>query len=283
MTDGAEFLHAPLGQPGSGRVRYGAAMALYAAGRISPEVLETYRVTAAHDSRDPLAMLRERGLPLPEDDMQSDLFSTLYTAARDYVLTLDHPGAAEVRAGLPLEPGPARLMPCRKNAVVDQWIGPALAEATQDQPALAAAIGAAKDHLEWITYDAYPLDMIGEGFAKGHAFASIAGGDAPFVLQDFELGLFLIAPDVLYRDHAHPAPELYAPLTGPHGWRFGPDRALITKPAHAPVWNPPNQPHLTKVGAVPFLALFVWTRDVNEVAVVLPANDWAALEDREID
>ncbi len=49
MTDPARFLDAPLGQPGSGRVRYGAAMALYAQGQISAEVLEVYRIASAHD------------------------------------------------------------------------------------------------------------------------------------------------------------------------------------------------------------------------------------------
>ena len=44
---------------------------------------------------------------------------------------------------------------------------------------------------------------IGESFADGHAFASIAGRDALFAAEDFELGLFLIAPHVLYRDHCH--------------------------------------------------------------------------------
>ncbi|MEY3081265.1 MAG: hypothetical protein RJA94_1250, partial [Pseudomonadota bacterium] len=43
-------------------------------------------------------------------------------------------------------------------------------------------------------------------------------------------------------------------------------------------WNPPLQPHLTKVGPAPFLGLYVWTRDVNEPARVLPADDWASLE-----
>ena len=79
-------------------------------------------------------------------------------------------------------------------------------------------------------------------------------------------------------DHRHAAPELYAPLTGPHGWRFRAGRPLIVKPAHQPVWNPPHQSHLTKVGAVPFLSLFVWTRDVNQAAQVIPADDWATLE-----
>jgi hypothetical protein len=83
---------------------------------------------------------------------------------------------------------------------------------------------------------------------------------------------------VLYRDHCHKAPELYVPLTGPHGWRFGPGMPLIVKPAHHPVWNDPYAPHLTKVGAVPLLCLFGWTRDVAEVARVIPAPDWAELE-----
>ena len=66
MTDPTAFLHVPLGEPGSGRVRYGAAMALYARGEISAEVLEVYRVAAAHDSRDVAQELRQMGLPAPK-------------------------------------------------------------------------------------------------------------------------------------------------------------------------------------------------------------------------
>jgi hypothetical protein len=92
------------------------------------------------------------------------------------------------------------------------------------------------------------------------------------------MGLFVIAPQVLYRDHRHRASELYAPLTGPHGWRFGVQRPLRTLPAHRPVWNEPFAPHLTKVGPTPFLCLYAWTRDVNAGAEILPATDWSALE-----
>ena len=278
MTEPEDLLCAPLGQPGSGRGRYGAAMALYRDGLISADVLEVYRVASAHDARNPLAVLRELGLPLPDAGNKDRTMLELYTAARAYLLALDHPGAAEVRAGLPADPGPARRMTHRKNAVVDAWLQPALTLVAKDQPTLAAAIGQAADRLEWITYDAYPLDLIGEPFVRGHAFASIVGGEAPYPAGDFDMGLFLVAPDVLYRDHAHAAPELYAPLTGPHGWRFGVNRPLVSKPAHEPVWNPPHRPHLTKVGAVPFLGLYAWTKDVNELAIVLPADDWAALE-----
>jgi hypothetical protein len=279
MTDPASFLNAPIGQPGSGRVRYGAAMALWRAGRISAEVLEVYRVAAAHDGRDPVLILRECGLPVPELPGPEAALNRLYAEARDYLLALDHPGAADVRASLPLDPGPVQAVTVRGNPVVNAWLEPALQAVARDQPALAGAIAGANGALEWVAYDAYPPEMIGERFATGHAFASIRGGGAPFAATDCDLGLFLIAPHTLYRDRRHAAPELYAPLTGPHGWRFGVGRPLITRPAHQPVWNPPFAPHLTKVGPVPLLCFFVWTRDVNEAAVVLPADDWAMLEE----
>jgi Dimethlysulfonioproprionate lyase len=278
MPDTLDLLHAPLGVPGSGRVRYGAAMELWRQGALSAEVLEVYRVTSAHDTRDPLLALREQGLPLPAPAPEHRPLRALYAAARDYVLTLDHPGAAEVRAGLPQDPGPQAAVPFRQNAVVDQWLAPALQHLGADRPHLADAIARAAGHLHWITYLEYPCAEIGEAFVTSHAYASIYGEAAPFAARDFDLGLFLIAPNVLYRDHRHKASELYAPLTGPHGWRFGIGRPLILKPAHQPVWNPSNQPHLTKVGAVPFLCLFVWTKDVADIAQVLPADDWPELE-----
>ena len=293
MTDTRALLFAPLGQPGSGRVRYGAAMTLWREGTISAEVLEVYRIASAHDGRDPLISLQEAGLRLPEavrpghSDSETPM-QRLYTAVRDYLLALDHPGAAEVRAGLPVVPGPERQLPGRLtlttkvlvqgNQVVDRWLLPALGLLGADHPSLAAAIAAAQGSLDWVTYDGYPRIEIGDSFPGGHAFASIRGTEAPFAAVDFDLGLFLIAPNVLYRDHHHAAPELYAPLTGPHGWRFGPGRPLTVKPAHQPVWNPAYQPHLTKVGAVPFLCLFVWTKDVDAPAHVIPADDWQSLE-----
>jgi hypothetical protein len=278
MTDTLTLLHSPLGEPGSGRARYGAAMALWRDGRISAEVLEVYRIASAHDGRNPILDLGELELPMPPQPLRESPLQSLYVAAREYLLALDHAGAAEVRAGLPEDPGPERTMPRQGNAVVDRWLSPALQALANDRLVLSRAIAAAADHLEWITYDGYPRAEIGEAFATGHAYASILGNDAPFAAKDFDVGLFLIAPGVLYRDRNHAAPELYAPLTGPHGWRFAPGRPIIVKPAHHPVWNPPFQPHLTKVGPLPFLCLFVWTKDVNQTASVLAADDWGELE-----
>ena len=143
---------------------------------------------------------------------------------------------------------------------------------------LTMAINDARPFLSWISYDAYPRDEIGALFSDNHAFASIIGGRCPLEAVDFDLGLFLIAPNLFYRDHHHAAPELYAPLTGPHGWRFKPGDPLVWKEAHEPVWNRAWQPHATMTGDTPFLAIFCWTKDVALPAKVISSPDWPTLE-----
>lgn len=196
-----------------------------------------------------------------------------------YLASLSSPGVEDVRAG---------IATWRNGPVVGQVpvvlpINRHMAEALDfagksGQPALAAAIAAIEPQLKWISYDHYPRALIGEGFATGHSYAALIGREGCIRAEDFELGLFLIAPHVLYRDHRHAAPELYAPLTGPHGWRFSPGAPLEWRDAHQPVWNEPFQHHATRVGPVPFLCIFGWTRDVDEIATIIPSDDWPALE-----
>jgi hypothetical protein len=205
----------------------------------------------------------------------------LVDEADRYLATLPGPGVADVRAGVaewregPVTPAGATTA----NPVVSAHLPAALALLGRDRPALALAIAEAAPALDWVSYDRYPPAAIGAAFAAGHAYARIIGEGAAIPARDFDLGLFLIAPHVLYRDHHHPAPELYAPLTGSHGWRFSPGAKLIMKGAHEPVWNLPDQPHATKVGPVPFLCLYGWTQNVDLPAHVIPADDWPGLED----
>ncbi|MGL4280401.1 MAG: dimethylsulfonioproprionate lyase family protein [Albidovulum sp.] len=280
MSDPFHLVHTPLGEPGSGRVRYGAAMALYARGELSEAALEVYRICSPLDAEDPLAMLDERGLapPPPAPAVGAAALAHLRDEAARYLAGLPGEGAAEVRLGL-MRARPAENPPAAApHPVVETFLGQALALVERTHPALALAIAAAAPHLPWTTYDRYPPAMIGDSFSRLHAFASLAGESAPVHEMNYDFGVFLIAPHVLYRDHRHLAPELYAPLTGPHGWRFAPGAPLVIKPAHDPVWNDANQPHLTKVGPNPFLCFFGWTADVNAAAEVIPAPDWAELE-----
>jgi hypothetical protein len=183
---------------------------------------------------------------------------------------------AEVRRGIArFGRGPVNSVPPNPSPACG-FLDEALA--ASDAPGLVRAIGLARPYLNWIGYDLYPRAEIGERFARAHAFATIVGPTAHIHADDFEIGLFLMAPGTLYRDHHHPAPELYVPLTGPHEWRFAPGGPWIAKPAHMPVWNEPNAIHATFVGDVPFLCLYAWTRDVNAPAKVDFAPDWAAIE-----
>lgn len=184
-----------------------------------------------------------------------------------YLSNFDHAGVCAVRRGIEQWSGgphmdvvPRILPPC-------SFLPAALANVPDK--ALARAIEEATPYLHWVTYDAYPRADIGEAFADGHAFASIIGEGAFRRADDFDLGLFVIAPNTLYRDHHHAAPELYAPLTGPHHWRFLPDKSFHSKPANEPVWNEPWAPHATLTGDAPFLCIFGWTRDVRIPAKVI--------------
>jgi hypothetical protein len=155
----------------------------------------------------------------------------------------------------------------------------ALAEA-QSGRTLTGAIRAALPYLNWINYSAYPAAEIGPRFPQGHAFASLSALYDPDYTLDFDLGIFLIAPHTLYRDHRHQAAELYLPLTGPSWWRFGVTDDWAPRQAGEPVWNPPFAVHATRVEATPFLCLYGWSRDVAYPAEVVPAQDWVEIEGR---
>lgn len=284
MIDMTPDMTAPVGAKRSGRARYAAAMSLYQAGEMGPQALEVYRICALLDAQDPAPLLAE--LHLPQATVRKltaeVAVRALVDAADHYFATLPGPGVAEVRAGLNRWRA-GKVTAAGGKAVRQDLLGPALVQVRSRQPDLAHAIESAAPFLDWSLYDAYPPDEIGADFVNGHCYASIIGEHSAIEALDYDLGVFLIAPHVVYRDHNHPAPELYAPLTGPHGWRFGADRPLLMKPADAPVWNTPHRPHMTKVGPVPFLALYAWTRDVNHAAKVIPASDWPELEALRLD
>ena len=61
VAENWSLVNAPLGDLGSGRTRYGAAMFLYKRGELGAEVLETYRICCRLDEEDPLALLRRHG------------------------------------------------------------------------------------------------------------------------------------------------------------------------------------------------------------------------------
>lgn len=196
-----------------------------------------------------------------------------------YLGRFNGPGIAEVRATIArFGTGPVResILPAAPRH--GDLAGALSAVAGADE--LRAAIEATLPGLSWVTYDVYPRAMIGDRFPVAHAFVSLIGEAGHIAAEDFELGLFIIAPKTLYRDHRHKAPELYVPLTGPHEWRFGTGESWSQYAAHIPIWNESMRTHATLVRDTPFLALFAWTRDVKAGSAVVAAPDWAEIEAR---
>ena len=125
---------------------------------------------------------------------------------------------------------------------------------------IAAAIAAVDEDLLWRQSSSYSDAVLGEGFSANYGWAEIVGPHGFFKGGDFRLGLLLLGPHRHYRDHYHPAPELYWPLTAGSLWRRG-DGAFQEKPAGATIWHPPMMIHATKTEAKPMLAIWSWTRD----------------------
>lgn len=203
----------------------------------------------------------------------------LIAALDAYLARFDGPGIADVRAGIARwKGGPiGEVVPRRIEAVRHVDTALAWMEA-QGETALAEAIRVAMPHLHWLAYDPYARELIGDRYAENHAVAVIIGGGGFLESQDFDLGLFGFGPDTVYRDHHHAAPELYAPMTGPHGWRFSSGAPFDWRPAHRPVWNEAWAPHAFKSGPVPFLCVYGWTRDTSIPAKMIVEPDWPALD-----
>ena len=107
--------------------------------------------------------------------------------------------------------------------------------------------------------------MLGEGFTANYGWAEIIGPNGFFAGDDFLLGLLMLGPDRHYRDHYHPAPELYWPLTSASRWSRdgGP---FAEKPQGATIWHPSMAMHATMTDETPLLAVWCWTADVGTPA-----------------
>ena len=139
----------------------------------------------------------------------------------------------------------------------------------------------AKDDLVWNEDEMkyYPSGSdLGEGYVRCNLHTLLIGpGACGFHHDDFTLGLFMLGPRTLYRDHQHKAPETYINLSLRSGWRLaGGD--WEDQPAGSIIFNPPHQVHATRVYADPFLSVFSWLEDISSQCAVVPRDDWALVE-----
>jgi len=154
-------------------------------------------------------------------------------------------------------PQASRIAACRH---LPETVGAAI----MVDSALAAAIAGLEDDLAWRQTTGYSDAAMGQaGFMDNYGHAEIIGPTGCFAGEDFRLGLLLLGPGLHYREHYHLAPELYWLLTGPSDWKRGAG-GFGERQAGEMIWHRPHVVHATRTHDRPLLALWAWTRDVNE-------------------
>lgn len=127
---------------------------------------------------------------------------------------------------------------------------------------IAAALAAIEEHLSWRQSPSYNDQLLGEGFMDNYGWCELVGSQGFFPGDDFRLGLLMLGPHRHYRDHYHPAPELYWPLTGPSDWKKGAGGYEIREAGEV-IWHPSLRVHATRTGDAPLLATWAWTRETT--------------------
>ncbi|WP_264214079.1 dimethylsulfoniopropionate lyase [Leisingera thetidis] len=184
-------------------------------------------------------------------------------------------------AAMDLSCGRQRDVPPRETRH-DQVLTQAIAGITEPKLLeIARCLSAAKDDLVWREDNAqfYPPGAdLGEGYIKCNLHSLLIGADAcGHHHPDFSLGIFMLGPRTLYRDHNHDAPELYLNLSERSGWRFR-SGEWQDYPAGSLIWNAAGEPHATRVYDQPFISVFVWLENVSSRCNVIHFDDWAEIE-----
>ena len=119
---------------------------------------------------------------------------------------------------------------------------------------------------------------LGAGYRDCNLHALLVGPNAcGFEAGDFCLGVFMLGPRTLYRDHVHDAPELYLNLSSRSGWRLR-SGAWQDYAAGSLIWNAPNAPHAIRSYDRPFLSIFAWLENIDTGCMIVPFADWAEIE-----
>ena len=166
----------------------------------------------------------------------------------------------------------------RHAAVLSEAIEDITAPGLRD---VARCLKRARHDLVWREDNAQfyaPNADLGDGYRSCNLHSLLIGPNAcGFEAQDFCLGVFMLGPRTLYRDHAHDAPELYVNLSPRSGWRLS-SGIWRDYEAGSIIWNAPGDPHATRAYDRPFLSVFVWLENIESICRVVPFPDWAEIE-----
>ena len=170
-------------------------------------------------------------------------------------LVLDRLSTQDLTRASFVEPRP-------QNLPVTRYFAQTIAETMMLEADIAAAMATLDGHLKWCQSSSYTDAILGEGFSQNYGWCEIVGPKGFFKGDDFILGLLMLGPDRHYKDHYHPAPELYWPLTASTLWKQG-DGDFKPKSAGEIIFHVPHEIHATKTADHPMLAIWSWTKDTD--------------------
>ena len=119
---------------------------------------------------------------------------------------------------------------------------------------------------------------VGSDYLFGNMNTELIGPvNGHFKSQELKLGLFLLEPEIFYKDHKHEASELYINLTSGTKWRFN-NSEWQSKSAGSIIYNEPYKVHAMKVGKDPFLSIWCWPKNSSKKCILVPKSDWLKLK-----
>ena len=111
---------------------------------------------------------------------------------------------------------------------------------------------------------------VGSDYLFGNMNTELIGPvNGHFKSKELKLGLFLLEPEIFYKDHKHEASELYINLTSGTKWRFN-NSEWQSKSAGSIIYNEPYKVHAMKVGTDPFLSIWCWPKNSSKKCVLVP-------------
>jgi mannose-6-phosphate isomerase-like protein (cupin superfamily) len=150
---------------------------------------------------------------------------------------------------------------------VESHLARALDGATGAGVGVCAALGAVADGLVWRRNAAYA----GAAFLEGYGYCELGGPVGHWETRDYAVGLLLLAPEVEYPAHAHPATETYVILSGASDWRFG-GAGWTQRRAGDVVRHESSVAHAMRSRTTPLLALYHWADHLDVPARLVPAQ-----------
>lgn len=107
----------------------------------------------------------------------------------------------------------------------------------------------------------YSLDGPTAVFARGMVWAEIAGRSGLVRDPTRRVGIFLLAPGLVYPLHGHEPDEIYFVLSGAFTVEHGYDGERVNVPPGGYYRTPPDHPHSLHIGEQPVLLAYCWVGD----------------------